>query len=67
MLKFASESIRPSTIYIKVSFSKLITVIKHCIVTVYYLSILWGLLTLTYFLCSNDFDKNGHPYSKYYF
>ena len=37
MFKFASESICPSTIYInlKVSFSKLITVIKHCIVTVF--------------------------------
>ena len=35
MFKFASESIRPSTIYMKVSFSKLITVIKHCIVTVF--------------------------------
>ena len=37
MFKFASELIRPSTIYInlKLSFSKLITVIKQCIVTVF--------------------------------
>ena len=35
MFKFASESIRPSKIYIEVSFSKLICAFKDCIVTVF--------------------------------
>ena len=58
MFKFASESICPSTIYIKMSFSKLITVIKHCIIIVFciFFEHTVGPADLDLLLRSNDFD-----------
>ena len=55
------QSIRPSTIYIKVSFSAaMITVIKHCIVTVLciFFEYTVGPADLDLLLRSSDFDIN---------
>ena len=60
MFKFASESIRPSKIYIEVSFSKLICAFKDCIVTVFgiFFGHTVGPADFDLLLCSNDFNIN---------